>query len=125
MQALGATRGSRRDFFLVCPLASAALGWCRVLEDRWVLPHHSVRSSFLMGRWSAKFCQSVSYSVIWPAAWVSAVDKTLSSKSAGVRRIWKCMMNARRLFILFFYEKYALFSWLETSPWLGMFGLSL
>ena len=88
-QAFCASGGSRRDFFLGCPLASAALGWCRVLEDRWVLPHHSVDSSFLMGRWSAKFCQPVSYTVIWPAAWVSALDKTRNSKSADVRRIWE------------------------------------
>ena len=35
----------------------------------------------------------------------------------------KCMMNACRLFILVFGERYALLSWLEMSPWLGTFGL--
>ena len=88
-QVFGATNVSGRDFFLGCPLASAALGWCRDLEDCWVLPHHSVRASFRMGRWTARFCQPIRYSVIWPAAWVSAKDKTRSSKSAEVRRIWE------------------------------------
>ena len=86
-QAFGATGGSRRDFFLGSHLASVALGWCRVLDDRWVLPHHSLRASFRLGRWSAKFCHPVTCSVIWPAAWVSAVDRTRSFKSAEVRRI--------------------------------------
>ena len=88
-QAFGATGGSRRDFFLGCPLASVAMGWCRVLDDSWVLPRHSVRASFRLGRWSVKFCQPVSFSVIWPAAWISAVDRTRSSKAAEVRRIWE------------------------------------
>ena len=54
-----------------------------------MLPHHSVRASFRMGRWPARFCQPIRYSVIWPAALVSAKDKTRSSKSAEVRRIWE------------------------------------
>ena len=77
--------GSRRDFVLWCPLAVSALSWCRVLEDRWVLPRHSVRASFGMNRWSARVCQPVRFSVIWLAALVSAVDKTRSSKSAEVK----------------------------------------
>ena len=54
-----------------------------------MLPHHSVRAPFRMGRWSARFCQPVRYSVVLPAAWVSAVDQTRGSKSAEVRRIWE------------------------------------
>ena len=49
----GADGGSGRDFVLGCLLAASALRWCRVLENRWVLPHHSVRASFGMNRWSA------------------------------------------------------------------------
>ena len=88
-QVFGAANGSKRDFFLGCLLASAALGWCRVLEDRWILPHHSLRASFCLGWWSTRCCQALRYSVVWPAAWVSAVGKTRNSKSAEGRRTWE------------------------------------
>ena len=70
-------------------MAAFALSWCRVFEDRWVLPHHSVRASFGVGRWSAQICKSVRFPVVWPAAWVSAVNKSRGSKSSEVRRIWE------------------------------------
>ena len=35
-------RGTSRDFVFGCPLATAALRWCRVFRDRWVMPHHAV-----------------------------------------------------------------------------------
>ena len=54
-----------------------------------MIGHHSVRASFRMGRWPARFCQPIRYSVIWRAAWVSAKDKTRGSKSAEVRHIWE------------------------------------
>ena len=40
------TGGTRRDFAVGCSLATAALRWCRVLRDRWVMPHHAVGASF-------------------------------------------------------------------------------
>ena len=33
------TGSTLRDFIIGCPLTTAALGWCKVLADRWVLPH--------------------------------------------------------------------------------------
>ena len=52
------------------------------------MPHYAVRASFSMGRWSAKACLPVRFSVLWPAAWVPYADKSRSSKSVEVRRIW-------------------------------------
>ena len=114
-QVFGSNCGPRRDVFLGCLLSSAALGWCRVLDDRWLPPHHSVRASFRVGGWSARFCQPVRYSVVWPAAWVSAIDKARSSKSAEVTS----MMNACSLFILVFGTKFAPLPWLvNIVEWL-------
>ena len=63
--------------------------WCEVLHDRWVLPHYAVRASFSLGRWSARACLPVRFSVLLPAAWVACLDKSRSSKSAEIRRIWE------------------------------------
>ena len=71
----------RRDFVLGCPLAVSALRWCSVLQDRWILPHYAVRS--------ARVCLPTRFSVLWPAAWVACSDKSRSSKSVEVRRIWE------------------------------------
>ena len=81
--------GTRRDFILGCPHAISALRWCSVLQERWIFPHYAVRASFSVGRWSAKACLPVRFSVLWPAAWVSCADKSRSSKSVEVRRIWE------------------------------------
>ena len=88
-RTFGSGGGSRRDFILGCPHAVSALRWCSVLQDRWILPHYAVRASFSMGRWSAKACLPVRFSVLWPAAWVAYADKSRSSKSVEVRRIWE------------------------------------
>ena len=84
----GSGGGSRRDFILGCPHAVSTLRWCAVLQDRWILPHYAVRASFSIGRWSAKACLPVWFSVVWLPAWVSCADKSRSSKSVEVRRIW-------------------------------------
>ena len=76
-------------FVLGCPLASSVFSWWRVSVDRLVLPHHSIRASFGLARWLAWICQLVQFPVIWPAAWVSPVDRTRSSESAQVRCIWE------------------------------------
>ena len=83
------TSGTRRDFFLGCPLAAAALSRCWVDTERWVQPHFSVCASFLASRWSAKLLRPVPLTPLWPASWVAAVDKTRNSKSALVRNIWE------------------------------------
>ena len=46
-------------------------------------------ASFSAARWSAKVIQPVRVSPLWPASWVSAVDKTRNSKSAEVREVWE------------------------------------
>ena len=73
----------RRDFVL----GASALEWCKVLQDRWDLHHYAVRASFSKGRWSARACLPVRFSVLWPAAWVACFDRSRSSESAEVRRI--------------------------------------
>ena len=100
----GASGGSRRVFLFGSHLASAALAWCRVLQGRWILRHHAVRASFCLGRWSAKCCQPVRYSVVWPATWVSAVDKTRKSRSAEVRRIWEVYDECLQVVLPDFWE---------------------
>ena len=39
-------KGSRRDFVLACPIAMAATTPCRVLPDRWFIPHFAVYAEF-------------------------------------------------------------------------------
>ena len=67
----------------------SALRWCSVLQERWILLHYAIRASFSVGRWSATVCLPVRFSVLWPAAWVSCVDKSRGSKSVEIRRIWE------------------------------------
>ena len=88
-KTFGSGCGSLRDFILGCSHAISALRWCSVLQERWILPHYAVRASFSVGRWSAEVCLPVRSSVLWPAAWVSCVDKSRGSKSVEVRRIWE------------------------------------
>ena len=71
-----ATGGTRRDFILGCPLATAALGNCWVDSTRWIQPHFSVCATFQAYRWSARVIQPVRVTPLWPASWVSAVDKS-------------------------------------------------
>ena len=42
-----------------------------------------------MGRWSARARLLTRFSVLWPAAWVACPDKSRSSESVEVRRIWE------------------------------------
>ena len=68
--SFGSCDQSRRDFVLGCPLAASALEWCEVIQDRWVLLHYDVRASFSRGRWSARACLPVRFSVLWvSSAW--------------------------------------------------------
>ena len=53
------------------------------------MPHYAVRASFSMSRWSARVCLPAMFSVLWPAAWVACSDKSRSSKSIEVRRVWE------------------------------------
>ena len=85
-----------RDFVVGCPLAAAALRWCRVLPDRWVMPHHAIRASFRLGTWAARSTVSVRYSALWPASWIGVADRSRTSKSAEVRRIWEVYDEHRK-----------------------------
>ena len=80
--------GTRRDFILCCPLATAALGGCWVDSTRWVQPHFAVCATFRACRWSARVVRPVPVTPLWPASRVSAVDKTRCSKSVEVRDVW-------------------------------------
>ena len=101
-RSFGSCGGSRRDFVLGCPLAASAFEWCKVLRDRWVLPHYAVRASFSMGRWSARARLPVRFSVLWPAAWVACSDRSRGSNSVEVRRIWEvydeCLLSVHPAF---------------------------
>ena len=80
--------GNRRDFQIGCPLCAAAVLSCEVLCDRWIQPHLAVRTWFVADRWTALVTQVRRFTPLWPASWVSSVDRSRCSKSAEVRRIW-------------------------------------
>ena len=81
--------GHRRDFTVGCPLAVAAVLSCKVLNDRWIAPHLAVRTLFDCCRWTCSVTQVVQRTPLWPASWFPAVDKSKSSKSVEVRRVWE------------------------------------
>ena len=89
--SFASTGGTRRDFFIGCPLVTAALGWCTVSEDRWVLSHHSVQASFCVETWTARACLPVRVvsPPLWLASWTSFLDLSRSSRSTEVGRIWE------------------------------------
>ena len=80
--------GNRRDFQIGCPLCAAAVLSCEVLGNRWIQPHLAVRTWFVADRWTALVTQPRRFTPLWPASWVSSVDRSRFSKSAEVRRIW-------------------------------------
>ena len=55
----GANGGNRRDFMVGCPLVAAAVNSCSVQLDRWIVPHHAVRASFLYSSWTCQVSQPV------------------------------------------------------------------
>ena len=83
-----AAGGHRRDFILGCPLAAAALLFCRVQPHRWIALHLAVRALFDCGR-ESWVTQPVQCTSLWPASWLPAVDKGRSPKSAEVPRVWE------------------------------------
>ena len=80
--------GNRRDFQIGCPLCAAAVLSCEVIGDRWIQPHLAVRTWFVADRWTACVTQPRRFTPLWPASWVPSVDRSRTSKSAEVRRIW-------------------------------------
>ena len=71
----GSTDGSRRDFFVGCPLATAALLSCSVPSCRWLHPHFAVSSMFDSDRWSCQVTQPIRCTPLWPASWLPALDE--------------------------------------------------
>ena len=61
---------------------------CEVVGDRSIQPHLAVRTWFVADRWTACVTQPRRFTPLWPASWVPSVDRSRSSKSAEVRRIW-------------------------------------
>ena len=72
-----------------CPLAVAAVLSCKVQADRWVAHHLAVRTLFGCCRWSGRVTQPVQRTSLWPASWLPAIDKSRSSKSVEVQRVWE------------------------------------
>ena len=69
-------------------MCAAAVWSCCVLPDRWIQPHLAVRSWFTAERWTARVTQPARFTRLWPASWLSVVDKSRDSKSE-VRRVWE------------------------------------
>ena len=81
--------GSRGDFLVGCPLATAALFSCSVSSCRWLQPHFAVSAMFDCDRWSCQDTQPVRCTPLWPASWLPAIDKSRGSKSVEVQRVWE------------------------------------
>ena len=59
-----------------CPVVAAAVNSCSVQLDRWIVPHHAVRASFLYSSWTCQVSQPVRCTPLWPASWLPALDKS-------------------------------------------------
>ena len=57
VSVLGVIRGGHRRDFMVG--FAAAVHSCSVQQDRWVVPHHAVRASFLYSSWTGQVSQPV------------------------------------------------------------------
>ena len=88
--------GNRRDFQIGCPLCAAAVLSFEVLGDRWIQPHLAVWTWFVAERWTAVVTQPRRFTPLWPASWVSSIDRSRFSKSAEVRRIWDVYVERLR-----------------------------
>ena len=66
-----------------------ALLSCLVEQGRWLKPHLVVGSYFDCRRWTCRVTQPIQRTPLWPAAWLSAVDKSRSSKSVELQRVWE------------------------------------
>ena len=71
-----------------CPRAAAAVSWCMVREDKWILPYLAVRTHSEYSRWVSRVSQPVQRTPLWPASGLHVLDKSRGSKSAEVQRVW-------------------------------------
>ena len=90
-RAWSASGDHRRDFMVGCPLAAAAAAVlsCKVQLDKWIAHHLAVRTLFDCCRWECWVTQPVQRTPLWPAYWLPAIDKSRSSKSVEVQRVWE------------------------------------
>ena len=61
-----------------CPRATAAVTGCMVREDRWILPHLTVRTHFQYSRWVSRVSQRTP---LWHASWLPVLDKSRGSNA--------------------------------------------
>ena len=73
---------NRRDVVLCSPSG------CRVDGERWFRPQFSVWASLDLGRWSASATIHKTFTLIWLALWLTALDKSRSSSSGEVQEAW-------------------------------------
>ena len=83
------SEGTRRDFVLGNSAAFAACTGCWVDESRWFRPHFSVWASLDVGRWSAHVTKARTFTPVWPALWLPALDKSRTSPNKEVQEVWK------------------------------------
>ena len=76
--------GSCKD----CPIAMAATTACRVLPDRWFIPHFAVNTEFSLSAWDATVDRARVFSPLWPACWLESPDRSRRSPSHAVQGIW-------------------------------------
>ena len=105
-------------------MCAAAVLSCGVMGDRWVQPHLAVRTWFAAERWTDQVTQPCRFTPLWLALWVHSVDKSRSSKSAEVRKIWEIMKNVLFGLVLMLVRLTTLLV-LETYLALGLLGLLL
>ena len=92
------SEGTRRDFILGNLAAFAACTGCWVDESRWFKPHFPVKASLDVGRWSARVTKAKTYTPVWPALWLPALDKSKTSPNKEVQEVWK--VNDERLKVI-------------------------
>ena len=91
--------GTRKDFYLGCPLEASVLGVAVLIAVVGLNLISRFFASFVASRWSAEVIQLVKVFPLQSASWVSAVDKSRSSKSLEVRDTWESMTVACSLFL--------------------------
>ena len=95
-QVFGSGAGFWRDFVLGCPPAASALRWCEVLELG--PPSSCCQGLFLYGPLVCSSLFASQVSVLWPAAWVTCLDKFRISKSPEFVVFGKCLVSLCGLF---------------------------
>ena len=80
--------GTRRDLILGNPAAIAACTGCWVDECRWFGPHFSFKAVLDTGRWTSYVTKAKTFTRIWPALWLPALDKSKTSSNKEVQQVW-------------------------------------